>query len=136
MTLFDIETGKKIERVPYAREFEAVKKRLDAAEFEAIVRRINELIEESIAKSGKNIATAGWLPGRDWTGTVFEPIYTKGTRANYDLSARWFGLAVWYVIMQHPLDWGSGRYKLGDRDIGSRTYFRIDRSGAGGGRNA
>lgn len=130
MTLFDIETSKEIKRVPFAREFEAVKNRLSDEEFDAIVRRINELIEESITRSGKEIATAGWLPGRDWTGTVFEPIYTKGTARNYDLSARWFGLAVWYAIMRHPQEWGSGRYKVGDRDIGSRTYFRIDRSAA------
>jgi hypothetical protein len=125
MPLIDIDTGKTITKVPYAREFDAVRKRLTTAEFDAIVARINELIDESIAKSGKEIATAGWLPGSDWTGTVFDPIYSKGTGRNYDLSARWFGQAVWFAVMQRPERWASGRYKVGDRDIGSRTYFKI-----------
>ena len=55
-----------------------------------MVDRINELIDES----GGDIATAGWLPGSDWTDTPFAPIYTKAARGNFDLSAIFFGQLV------------------------------------------
>jgi len=126
MPLIDIPTGRKITKVPYSSQFKAVKAKLSDGEFEAIIHGINELIDESIAKTGQEITTAGWLPGSDWKGTPFSPIYWKGTNQNYKQAAMFFGQAVWYAIMHRPERWASGRYEIDGRDIGSRTYFRID----------
>lgn len=120
--LIDIDSGRTKDLVPYAPQFEALRRRLTTPEFDAMVARINELIDES----GAEIATAGWLPGSDWTGTPFEPIYTKAARGDFDRSAMFFGQLVWYTIMKRPEPWGSGRYHVDGRDIGSRTYFRIN----------
>ena len=119
--LIDIEKQRPITRVPYSRDFAILRRRLTVVEFEAMVDRINELIDAS----GGEIATAGWLPGSDWTGTPFEPIYTKAARGDFDRSAKFFGQLVWYAVMQRPERWASGRYQLDGRDIGSRTYFRL-----------
>jgi hypothetical protein len=99
-----------------------VSARLSRTEFDTMVARINELIDES----GAEIATAGWLPGSDWTGTVFQPIYEKAARNDFDRSAMFFGQLVWYTVMHRPETWGSGRYQVDGRDIGSRTYFRVN----------
>src|SRR6478752_2888059 len=120
--LYDIDKDRPIETIPYRREFDALRSRLTDAEFDGMIARINELIDES----GAEIATAGWLPGSDWTGTVFEAIYTKATREDFNRSAMFFGQLVWYAIMQRPERWGSGRYEVDGRDIGSRTYFRVN----------
>ena len=104
------------------KDFDAIRSRLDPTEFDAMVDRINELIDDA----GGEIATAGWLPGSDWNGTPFQPIYDKAARHDYALSAKFFGLLVWYVIMHRPEKWASGRYEKDGREIGSRTYFRID----------
>jgi hypothetical protein len=111
---------KPIESVPGAREFELLKSRLSDPEFDAMVDRINELIDES----GAEIATAGWLPGADWTGTVFQPIYDKAAPQDYQRSAMFFGQLVWFTIMNRPETWRSGRFEVDGREIGSRTYFR------------
>ncbi len=74
--LIDIDTGRVIDSVPFRRDFDTLRSRLSELEFDAMVTRINELIDEA----GSEIATAGWLPGSDWTGTPFEPIYTKAAR--------------------------------------------------------
>ena len=124
--LIDIDTGREIEQVPFRRDFDMLRGRLSEADFDAMAARINELIDES----GAEIATAGWLPGSDWTGTPFEPIYTKAAREDFKRSALFFGQLVWYVVMNRPEQWGSGRYDVDGRDIGSRTYFRL--SGAAG----
>ena len=58
-------------------------------------------------------------------GTPFEPIYTKAAREDFGRSAKFFGQLVWYTVMKRPERWGSGRYQVDGRDIGSRTYFRL-----------
>jgi hypothetical protein len=65
------------------------------------------------------------MPGSDWTGTPFQRLYEKGAQRNYDVAAKMFGLLVWYVFMEHPERWGSRRYQKDGRDIGSRTYFKL-----------
>jgi hypothetical protein len=119
--LIDIESGKPITRIPYQSDFETLRRRLTDAEFDAMVARIDVLIDEG----GAEIATAGWLPGSDWTGTPFEPIYTKAARQDFTRSALFFGQLVWYTVMQRPEAWASGRYQVEGVDIGSRTYFRL-----------
>lgn len=119
--LIDIDTGGAMERIPYRSQFDALRIRLSDVEFDGMVARINELIDAA----GGEIATAGWLPGSDWTGTPFEPVYTKAARGDFDLSARFFGQLVWYTVMKRPERWGSGRYQLDGKEISSRTYFRL-----------
>jgi hypothetical protein len=119
--LRDIDKDTIVDTVPFQREFDALRSRLSEAEFNAMVRRIDELIDEA----GSEIATAGWLPGSDWTGTPFQPIYTKAAPGDFERSAKFFGQLVWYTVMQRREEWGSGRYQVDGRDIGSRTYFRL-----------
>ena len=123
--LIDIHTEKTIDRIPYRSDFDTLRSRLTDVEFDAMVDRIDELIDES----GGEIATAGWLPGSDWTGTVFAPIYTKAARHDFDQSAKFFGQLVWYTIMQRSETWASGKYQVEGVDIGSRTYFRVNLPG-------
>jgi hypothetical protein len=119
--LIDVETGHLIDRVPYRRDFDVLRRRLSDAEFDAMIARINQLIDES----GAEIATAGWLPGSDWSGTAFQPIYAKAARGDFERSANFFGQLVWYAVMKRPEQWASGRYDLDGKEIGSRTYFRL-----------
>jgi hypothetical protein len=119
--LIDVDSGTSIVSVPFRREFDALRSRLSETEFDAMVARIDELIDQA----GGEIATAGWLPGSDWTGTPFEPIYAKAARGDFQRSALFFGQLVWFVVMKRPERWGSGRYQLDGKNIGSRTYFRL-----------
>lgn len=119
--LIDIEKNLPIQTIPYRSDFDALRRRLTDAEFDGMIARINELIDES----GAEIATAGWLPGSDWTGTAFEPIYTKAARGDFQRSALFFGQLVWFAVMNRPERWASGRYDLDGREIGSRAYFRL-----------
>lgn len=119
MPLIEIGSGEEITTIPFNKQFTEIRKRLSVQEFERIVRRINELIDAT----GGEVATAGWLPGNDWTGTEFEVIYTKAARKDYGLSAKFFGVCVWYTMMHRPERWASGRYEKDGKDIGSRTYF-------------
>ncbi len=117
--LINLTSGKAITRLPFAADFRAAMARLTAAEVQAMKDELNRKI------SGDEIHTAGWMPGSDWRGTPFQPLYEKGAKGNYDVAAKMFGLLVWQAFMDHPERWGSGRYEKDGRDIGSRTYFRL-----------
>jgi hypothetical protein len=65
--------GRVLDHVPHEREFSAIQRSLTTEEFERMVERVTELIDDA----GGEIATAGWLPGSDRTGTAFEPTCTR-----------------------------------------------------------
>jgi hypothetical protein len=119
--LIDLASGKEITKVPYAREYEHFMSRMIATEIDAIKAALNEMID------GTEIQTAGWIPGNDWRGAPFQPIYEKAARHSYTTAAKCFGLMVWEVFMERPERWASGRFEKDGEEIGSRTYFRVDR---------
>ena len=77
--------------------------------------------------SGSEIETSSWIPGSDWSGTVFQPIYEKACNQDESAAAKFFGLILWHVVMEHEEWWSFGRYKLGNIPIDGLTYFRIDK---------
>ena len=116
--LVDLMIGKKITRVPFAEEYRTFMSRLSREEIEAIKVALNDKI------SGSEIQTAGWIPGSNWEGTPFQPIYEKAAKRDFGAAARCFGLMVWEVFMERPEQWTSGRFEKDGQPIGSRTYFR------------
>lgn len=68
--LINIDTGKLITRIPHKKSFEAWRKQISNEDYQAVVDELNKRIDEN-----PEVHTAGWIPGHDWTGTVFYPIY-------------------------------------------------------------
>ncbi len=116
--LIDMMTRRTISAVPFAKEYAAFMARMSASEIADIKAELNNRID------GTEIQTAGWMPGSDWTGTVFQPIYEKAARRDSSAAARCFGLMVWEVFMRRPETWTSGRFENNGEPIGSRTYFQ------------
>ena len=119
--LVDLMTDRRIDRLPYEKEYRYLLSRMLPAEIAAVKVRLNEMID------GSEIKAAGWMPGADWRGTPFQPIYEKAARCDETVAARCFGLMVWEVFMERPEKWTSGRFEKDGEPIKSRTYFRIDR---------
>lgn len=65
------------------------------------------------------------MPGSDWIGTPFEPLFTKAARRDRAAAGLCFGLLVWEVFAERPERWASGRFEKDGEPIGSRTYFRV-----------
>ena len=118
--LYSIDSGKEITRIPYLRDYKRWRSRLSDTEYDAIRKELMLQI------SGSEIKTSSWIPGSDWTGTVYQPIYDKACDQDVNASAKFFGLIVWRVFMDHD-EWCSfGRFQLGNIPIDGLTYFRID----------
>ena len=115
--LVDLMTGNKITKVPYEKEYKIFMSRLSASEISSIKSELNAKID------GTEIQTAGWMPGSEWAGTPFLPIYEKAANYSIAVAARCFGLMVWEVFMERPERWTSGRFEKDGVEISSRTYF-------------
>ena len=87
--------------------FGRIKNRMAPPDYSAAEVAIDNLINNS---SGKILA-ASWMPGNDWRGTAFQPIYTAACAelnapdAQHGFSARFFGQMVRQRFVAHPDRW-------------------------------
>jgi len=119
--LVDINTQKPIVRIPHSREYDVWKRQLaqlDPTAFKTIFDALNRRV------SGYRVHTSSWIPGRDWNGTVFQPIYDACQ--DQETAAKFFGLILWEVIMSRKGEtWSFGRYEKDGIPIRGMTYFRV-----------
>ncbi len=113
--LLSINSGKRIKTLPHAKEFSHWKSHISDADYLKIINAINKKIDSN------TINTAGWIPGNNWTGTVFEPLYYACGK-NKKHSGMFFGLIVFNTLMNRD-DKTWGFYK--SSAIKSMTYFEI-----------
>lgn len=118
--LYSIDSGKYVTQVPHKKDFDNWMKNLSVEDYKRIKDALNEKIDQN------DINTAGWLPGHDWTGTVFEPIYDACGK-NVTLSGMFFGLIVFDLLMnREDRVWGFGRFEKDGKQIASMTYFVLN----------
>ena len=116
--LFDI-NGNKIDWIPHPVEYETWKNQLKIAEIEAIFDELDSCVSEA------NVRTSSWIPGHNWTGTVYQPIYDACQ--DWETAAKFFGLILWEVMMKRDKAWCFGRYEKDGIQIKGMTYFRGSR---------
>jgi hypothetical protein len=118
--LYAIESDTKISTIPHNRDFQRWRQGITDPEYEAIVDELNSRIE------GTEVQTSSWIPGAEWGGTVFDPIYTRACNLDERAAAKFFGLVVWDTFMRHGDWWAFGRYEKDGTPIEGLTYFKID----------
>ena len=121
--LFTID-GKEIPGIPRRREadFNAWQKNLANSDYEAVVEAINEYVN---AVPQDKPFVSSYIPGHDWTDTVYQPLYIACGRS-IEQSGWFFGLIVWQAMIDHEEDWV---FKPADKDddILGTTYWRRNR---------
>jgi hypothetical protein len=111
---------------PHEREFRQMMKNLAPVDFQ----RISDTLNEHINTTGRSeIITSSWIPGADWTGTPYEPIYFAAGQ-NCQLARFFCGLILWRVMMDRPEVWSLGRYPKNSGETTGLTYFRLHLSSA------
>ena len=91
-------------------------------DYQIMIDELNRLVQECIDK-GSNFVVAGFIPGSDWTGTVWQPIYDDACHGQEDHSAMFFGLLVCQVLIDRKETW----YFLKQENVNSMTYFIPDK---------
>lgn len=118
--LISVDTGRPVTTIPHLRDYLAWRSRLTNAQYEAIVDELNGRVD------GGEVHTSSWIPGADWRGTVFQPIYDDACNQNPKAAALFFGLVLWDVMMQREDCWAYGRFEKNGIPIEGLTYFRVD----------
>lgn len=118
--LYSIDSGKYVKSIPHEKDFERWCKNLSTDDLQNAVDAINEKIDAN------EVNTAGWMPGSDWTGTPFDPLYEACGR-NQTQAGMFFGLLVFNTLLQRDdRVWGFGRFEKDGVPIQSMTYFVIE----------
>jgi hypothetical protein len=93
--LYDIPSMKRLTFIPFEAAYWALCQNFDRIDPEAH-GRIQAVLASRF--DAREIDTAGWIPGADWSGTVWEPIYLA---ANQDqtTAAKFFGQLVWEAVV-------------------------------------
>lgn len=121
--LFTID-GKEITDIPRRRraDFNMWRNNLSDSDYEAVVEAINEYVN---AVPQDKPFVSSYIPGHDWTDTVYEPLYIACGRS-IEQSGWFFGLIVWQVMIDHEEEWV---FKLADKedDVLGTTYWRRNR---------
>jgi len=119
--LFSID-GNEIADIPARRQkdYRTWRSRLTDAEYWAVVDEINRRID---AGTGKDVVVSSFLPGKNWIGTVFEPLY-HACHDNIEVSGWFFGLIVWQTMIDRDDEWYFMKAEFPDREILGMTYFR------------
>lgn len=115
--------GKPVVNIPHRVEYNRWMSKLKTEEYEAIVDTINDYIDYKI-QNGMQPVTAGWIPGTDWIGTVYEPLY-HATGKSVLQAGFFFGLIVFDIMMNRQENWVCGRFFNNGKEIASLTYFIV-----------
>lgn len=117
--LYSVDSETYITKVPHQQKFTIWTARLSAAELAGIRHELQHIFGAS------EINTSSWLPGDDWMGTPWEPIYDKACRQDEEAAAKCFGLFVWEAVMHDKDSWSFGRYEKDGVPIEGITYFKL-----------
>jgi len=97
--------------------FDACKSRLSDNEYLIMIKELNRVVQDT----DKEFVVAGFIPGSDWTETVWEPVYTNACGEDDEHSAQFFGLLVCQVLIDRDEKW----YFLKQSDFAkSMIYFK------------
>ncbi len=118
--LYSIDSGRYIGLVPHQTDFKRWKYRLDQAEYDAVFDDLDRRVATD------EIHTSSWIPGADWTGTVFQVLYEKACLFDEEAAARFFGLILWDVMIHRSEVWAFGRYEKDGNPIAGLTYFKLN----------
>jgi hypothetical protein len=116
--LFNLD-GVEIQDIPRtrSRDFAAWVQNLSPTDYQAVTDAINQYADT------RDVFVSSHIPGKDWTGTVYEPLY-HACRLDQQHAAYFFGLIVWKTRIGREDVW---YFKPSDRDgddVMGMTYFR------------
>lgn len=117
--LYDVNSEKEITTIPHRQDYDRWRNNLSEQDFQMIFDDLNNRIDQ------EEIHTSSWMPGHDWSDTVYHPIYLACNKDTNN-AAKFFGLILWEVMLERPEYWSFGRYKKEGINIEGLTYFRVE----------
>ncbi len=111
--------GNIVKNVWHKKFFNVSKGWLSGDEYQKMIDELNNVVQKNI-DDGTDIVVSSFIPGSDWRGTVWDPIYTKACGFDFDHSAQFFGLLVCKVLIDRDETW----YYIKQDVAKGMIYFR------------
>src|SRR5208282_4689568 len=108
--LYAIESNgpKEITKIPHESDFYApCRAHLSPEQFKTMYDELFARIDPN----AREVYTSSWIPGHNWVGTPFQPIFDVACGMSVEASAKFFGILLWQVIIDRPEAWSFGRYE-------------------------
>ena len=83
--------------------FDVAKSELEE-KYNPIIDELNKIVQKSIDEK-TDIVVSSFIPGSDWSNTVWEPIYTKACENDEECAAKFFGLLLCQVLIDRKETW-------------------------------
>lgn len=96
--------GNLIKTVWHREFYDACKSRLSDDEFNHMIIELNHIVEGNI-ENKDGVVVSSFIPGSDWSDTVWDPIYSKACLCDEEHSAQFFGLLVCQVLIDRDEKW-------------------------------
>lgn len=116
---------REITSIPHEAEFRHWMSRLSALHYHDIREELRRRIDSG------TIHTSSWIPGSNWAGTAFLPLY-EACGGDEKAAGRFFGIILWKLIMEDHRHWSFGNYEKDGVAIQGKTYFCVRPEGIDG----
>jgi hypothetical protein len=117
--LYAIDSKQYIRDIPHRRFYDTCRARLTDAQYQSVFEALDRRVDSN------EIHTSSWIPGANWMGTVYQPIYDTACHYDETAAAQFFGLILWHVMLERPEAWSFGRYEKNNLPIEGLTYFKL-----------
>jgi hypothetical protein len=89
--------GEQMHGIPKRRRafFNSIRRRMTDVDYQAAVDAVNRYFD-----AHEKFVVSSFIPGSDWTGTPFQPIYIAANQS-WDNARFFFGLVVWDAVANH-----------------------------------
>lgn len=98
-------------------KYDVWKAKLSDNDYDAIIAELHKIMDE------KDIINSSFIPGSDWTGKVYEPIY-YACGENEDNAKLFYGLLVWEATQLHSENWMFIKTEDNPDKPSGTTYFK------------
>lgn len=92
--------------VPHSNEYAIWKPRVKPEDMEKIKDALNDRMDKN------EIDVSSWIPGNDWSGTVYQPLY-EATMLDEEMAALFFGLVLWETLAERDDVWAFVKWESG-----------------------
>ena len=127
--LYWAENDTVVDKIPQSRNdfFYKRKSKISQQDYDDITDYINWLIDEKAIldkEKGCYFSIPGFQVKKDWNGTPLQRIYDKMCDEDDLVSALWYGLAYYQVMIDRPEKWLCTKTTFQNRDFEVTVYWR------------
>ncbi|MEE9615332.1 MAG: hypothetical protein V3W31_10360 [Thermodesulfobacteriota bacterium] len=119
MALFNLK-GEALTNMPHKEQYDNWMQNLGRDDYRGVLDAIHDVLDDARDKSEPVYSAR--IPGREWEGTPYKPIYIACNK-DWNASRLFYGQLCWEAVQSHEADWTVIAEERGDDQQGGKIYF-------------